>query len=120
MKVCGIHLDNNFKMHDAPMGSFDPATSMKGITKLLVQHFEGDASGEYRSRIKMLKPKKRDGPPNLLLSMFEKEPQAHMPEPRLDRRDRLPHHYLRLLDQCCPPDQKRYYKPTVSKCRCLC
>jgi hypothetical protein len=119
-KAYGTNLVKVFQMHDVTMGSFAAASSMKGIIMSVEQSFKGDANGIHRSQTVTLKLKKRDSPPHPSLLMPEKEPQAHVPEARLGRLDRLRHQFSRLPLQRRQPDPIRYHKRAISTCRRLC
>ena len=55
-KAYGTFFVKVFQMHDATMGSFVAAVSMKGISMSAEQNFEDNAIGLRRSSIATLKP----------------------------------------------------------------
>ena len=104
-KAYGTFFVKVFQMHDATMGSFVAAVSMKGISMSVEQNFEDNAIGLRRSSTATLKPKERAGPPRPSLLMPEKKPQAHMPGARSGRLGQLRLQFSRL------PPQRRYWDP---------
>ena len=116
-KAYGTFFVKVFQMHDATMGSFVAAVSMKGIFMSVVeQNFEDNAIGLRRSSTATLKPKERAGPPHPSLLMPEKEPQAHMPGARSGRLGQLRFQFSRLPPQRWHWDPMQNHKRAVSTC----